>query len=139
MNFVLAWLFRVPWILVFSTGFLVMVGALALFSASEGSWSPWAERQLFRAGIGTLLLVFIAVIPVRWIYSWSYVILFGAILLLVALPFIGIGTGATRWIAIGPFNFQPSEPAKIAVILALARYYTAQSPENMQSAFMSLF
>ena len=135
MNFVLAWLFRVPWILVFSTGFLVMVGALALFSASEGSWSPWAERQLFRAGIGTLLLVFIAVIPVRWIYSWSYVILFGAILLLVALPFIGIGTGATRWIAIGPFNFQPSEPAKIAVILALARYYTAQSPENMQSVF----
>jgi len=133
MNLVFAWLFRVPWVLVLATGFLAMVGALALFSASEGNWFPWAERQLYRAGIGTLLLVFIAVIPVRWIYSWSYIILFGAVLILLALPIIGIGAGATRWIAIGPFNFQPSEPAKIAIILALARYYTSQSPENMQS------
>ena len=52
----------------------------------------------------------------------SYVGLLAAILLLALLQIIGIGSGATRWIVIGGFNFQPSEPAKIAVILALARY-----------------
>ncbi len=133
MNWLAGWFLKVPWLMVLGTGFLVFVGALALFSASEGSWSPWAERQLMRAAIGTLLLVFVAVLPLRWLFSWSYLALIGAIGVLVVLQFLGFGTGATRWIALGPFNFQPSEPAKIAVILALARYFTSQSPEQMQS------
>ena len=133
MNWLMGWFLRVPWLMVLGTAFLVGVGALALFSASEGSWSPWAERQLMRAAIGTLLLVFVAVIPVRWLFSWSYLALFGAVVILAVLQFVGFGAGATRWIAIGPFNFQPSEPAKLAVILALARYFTSQSPEQMQS------
>lgn len=133
MNRFIAWLFRIPWVLIFSTFFLVFVGTLALFSASEGSWSPWAERQLLRASIGALLLVFIAIIPVRWLYDWSYLGLVLAILFLGLLQFLGFGAGATRWIAVGPFNFQPSEPAKLAVILALARYFASVTPEQMQS------
>ena len=130
---VFQFLFRLPWLLLISTSVLVFVGALALYSASEGSWSPWAERQLLRAAIGTVLLFLVAFIPTRWLYNWSYLGIILIVFFLAALPFIGIGVGATRWLALGPFNFQPSEPAKLAVIVALARYLSSQTPEQMQS------
>ena len=126
-------LFRLPWLLLISILILVLIGALALYSASEGSWSPWAERQLLRAAVGTVLLFLVAFIPTRWLYNWSYLGIILIVLVLAALPFIGIGVGATRWITLGPFNFQPSEPAKLAVIVALSRYLSSQTPEQMQS------
>jgi len=126
-------LFRLPWLLLFSTATLVLIGTLALYSASEGSWTPWAERQILRAAIGTVMLFLIAFIPTRWLYNWSYLGIVLVVVVLATLPFIGVGVGATRWIALGPFNFQPSEPAKLAVIIALARYLSSQTPEQMQS------
>ena len=128
-------LLRLPWLLLLSTTVLVFIGALALYSASEGSWAPWAERQLLRAAIGTVMLLLVAFIPTRWLYNWSYLGIILIVFVLAALPFVGIGVGATRWIAMGPFNFQPSEPAKLAVIVALARYLSSQTPEQMQSIF----
>ena len=68
-------LFRLPWLLLISILVLVLIGALALYSASEGSWSPWAERQLLRAAVGTVLLFLVAFIPTRWLYNWSYLVL----------------------------------------------------------------
>ena len=129
---ILQLLFRLPWLLLLATSALVFIGALALYSASEGAWSPWAERQLLRAAIGTVLLLLVAFIPTRWLYNWSYLGIILTVFVLAALPFIGIGVGATRWIA-WPFNFQPSEPAKLAVIVALSRYLSSQTPEQMQS------
>ena len=89
----LQFLLRLPWLLLLSTAVLVFIGALALYSASEGSWSPWAERQLLRAAIGTVLLFLVAFIPTRWLYNWSYLGIILIVLVLVALPFIGIGLG----------------------------------------------
>ena len=126
-------LYRLPWLLLLSVGALVVVGTLALYSASEGAWSPWAERQMIRAGIGAMLLVVVALIPTIWLHRLSYWGLAMAVVLLLVLPFIGTGTGATRWIEVGVFNFQPSEPAKLAVIIALARYLSSQTPEQVQS------
>lgn len=126
-------LVRLPWLLLFATAALVLVGTFALYSASEGSWTPWAERQAIRAAIGTVLLFVTALLPTRWLYSWSYAGIVLVILVLAALPIFGVGAGATRWIVLGPLNFQPSEPAKLAVILALARYLSTQTPEQMQS------
>ena len=131
--YVLQLLYRLPWLLLISVAILVIVGTLALYSASEGAWSPWAERQMIRATIGSMLLIVISMIPTPWLHRLSYWGLAFAILVLLALPFIGTGTGATRWIEIGPFNFQPSEPAKLAVIIALARYLSSQTPERVQT------
>ena len=46
---------------------------------------------------------------------------------------IGGGGGVARWINIGGFTFQPSEPTKIAVMLALARYFDSQPLDKMRS------
>ena len=115
-------LVAVPWLMLLAAGLLVMAGALALYSASEGSWAPWAERHLMRAALGFCLVLIIASIPLRFLYNMSYLGLLAAIAVLAILQIVGIGTGATRWIVIAGFNFQPSEPAKIAVVIALARY-----------------
>ncbi len=126
-------LLRLPWVLLLSIAVLGTIGTLALYSASEGSWAPWAERQIVRAGIGMILLIFIAALPTQWLHKLSYWGLIAAIVMLLTLFFVGTGEGATRWVVIGPFNFQPSEPAKLAVIMALSRYLSSQTPEETQS------
>jgi len=126
-------LYRLPWLLLLSATALVIMGTLALYSASQGAWAPWAERQMLRAVIGLVLMFVLAVLPTRWLYKLSYWGLIVSILFLLVLPFAGSGAGATRWIAVGPFNFQPSEPAKLAVIMALARYLSGQTTEEVQS------
>jgi rod shape determining protein RodA len=129
---VLQFIFRLPWMLLLATLALVFVGASGLYSASQGSWAPWAEQHLVRAAMGGIIVSMMTVLPARWIFKWSYLGLLGALCFLLILQFIGVGTGATRWIAIAGFNFQPSEPAKLAVILALARYLSEQTPEQLQ-------
>jgi len=122
-----------PWLTIASVLLLSLIGALALYSASQGSWSPWAERHIMRAAFGVVLMVGLLLVPIRVIFQSSYFIYAGALIVLIALQAIGFGQGATRWIAIGPLNFQPSEPAKLAVVLALARYFSARTPEQLNS------
>ena len=86
-----------------------------------------------RAAFGVVLMITILVMPIRVIFQSSYVVYAGALIILLALQAIGFGQGATRWIAIGPLNFQPSEPAKLAVVLALARYFSERTPEQLNS------
>ena len=55
---VLKILFRIPWHLLFLAGILVLVGSLALYSASQGSWQPWAGRHVVRAIFGMVIVVY---------------------------------------------------------------------------------
>ena len=133
MRYLLSRIMQLPWLTISCVLLLSLVGALALYSASQGSWSPWAERHIVRAGVGVVMMIGILIVPIRYIYHSSYLIFIGALILLLALQAIGFGQGATRWISLGPFNFQPSEPAKLAVVLALARYFSDRTPEQMSS------
>ena len=133
MPYFISRILALPWLTISCVLLLSLVGALALFSASQGSWSPWAERHIVRAAFGVLLMIIILLIPLRVIFQSSYLIYVGALIVLLAIQAIGFGQGATRWIAIGPLNFQPSEPAKLAVVLALARYFSARTPEQLNS------
>ncbi|MGC6518067.1 MAG: rod shape-determining protein RodA [Candidatus Puniceispirillaceae bacterium] len=133
MRLIISRLLTLPWLTIGCVFLLSVIGALALFSASQGSWSPWAERHIMRAAFGVVLMITILVMPIRVIFQSSYVVYAGALIILLALQAIGFGQGATRWIAIGPLNFQPSEPAKLAVVLALARYFSERTPEQLNS------
>jgi hypothetical protein len=64
----------------------------------------------------------------RHIIRWAPLIYAAAVILLICVHFFGkhVG-GSTRWLPIGPFSLQPSEPAKLVVIIMLARYYAVHA------------
>ena len=100
------------------------IGVMLLYSAGHGNWSPYAEKHLIRFSMGVCLAMVIAFLPLRLIFKLSYVAYFAAVGLLLLVPFLGVSAGgATRWLDIGFMRLQPSEIAKIAIILAAARFY----------------
>jgi len=131
-------LFRIPWHILLLSVMLVVVGALALYSASEGSWQPWAGRHAIRGAVGIGIVFCMAFIDFKFLHRLSYVALVVVLLVLAVLLLIGSGPNVSRWLTIGGVSFQPSEPAKIAVILALARYFDSQPQDRMQSLIVYL-
>lgn len=100
------------------------VGVTALYSAAGGSMDPWASRHAIRLGVGVIAMLMLAMIDLRYWFRFSYVIYGLGIISLLGVAVIGeIGGGAQRWLQIGPLQIQPSEFMKIALVLALARYY----------------
>ena len=108
------------------------IGFAMLYSAGNGSVEPWALRQLIRFGVGLALLVVIALIDIRVYLKHAYAAYGVAFLLLVYVDVAGeIGMGAQRWIDLKVFQLQPSEVMKVALVLALARYFHRMSADGV--------
>ncbi len=117
-------IWRLNWLLLLSICALSATGVVALYSVADGSLAPWAERHAIRTLIGLALIIGIAMLPLRFWLAAAYPVYFLALALLLAVLFGGTQImGARRWIAIGALSFQPSEIMKVALVLALARYY----------------
>ena len=99
-------------------------GFVMLISVAGGSLDPWASAQIQRFSIGLLAMFIIAMTPI-WIWrNLSVPIYIVALLLLLLVEFLGsTGMGAKRWINLGFINLQPSEVAKVALIMLMAAYY----------------
>lgn len=124
-------LMALNWGLVLLITLTASVGFAMLYSAAGGDIQPWASRQIIRFGVGAFLMLTIALIDIRFWMRWAYLIYGIALALLVAVEFVGMtGMGATRWISLGFFNLQPSEIMKIALVLALARYFHGLSLDD---------
>ena len=124
-------IWRINWGLVLVLTAIAGVGVLALYSAAGGRFEPWASRHAMRYGAAFVLMLTVALIhPKVWL-ALAWPIYIASMLLLVAVDVIGkIGMGAQRWLVLGPIQIQPSEIAKVAVILVLARYYHGLSKEQ---------
>ncbi|MTI08685.1 rod shape-determining protein RodA [Curvivirga aplysinae] len=115
---------QLNWGLILIISLVASVGFAMLYSAAEGSWDPWASRQAVRFGMGFFLMVVIAVIDIKFWMRLSYILYGIGFLLLVAVEVFGqVGMGAQRWIDLKVIVLQPSEIMKIALVLALARYF----------------
>lgn len=117
-------LLRVHWPVVLCAAALAALGTAALYSVAGGSFQPWAERHALRFLVATALLLSLAMVrPEAWLNA-AYPVYAAAVLLLALVPFAGVeALGATRWLAFGQVSFQPSELMKLALVVALARYY----------------
>lgn len=129
---------RIDWLLLAALGGLMVVGALFIASATlvgeSSSSAPFWQQSWFKQvvyyllGIGAGALC--CVIPYHTLTRWSLVGYWAMILLLVGvLAFGATRFGAKRWIDLGPFQFQPSEFAKLAFILALAQFLSRPTGE----------
>jgi len=122
----------IQWGLLLLLGLIAAIGFAMLYSAANGEFQPWASRQMIRFGVVLLAVLAVALIDVKYWFRAAYWIYAAALLLVVAVDLRGIiGMGAQRWIAIGSFQLQPSEVMKIALVLALARYFHCLPPENI--------
>jgi rod shape determining protein RodA len=113
--------------LVILTVALMVIGIANLFSATinmSGEGIPFYLRQLLWFGIGALLGLLVFAIDYRYYEELAYPFyLLVLVIVLCVLTYGLIVGGGQRWIKTGFFYFQPSELMKIALILALARYF----------------
>src|SRR5690606_5161545 len=78
-----------------------------------------------------IILITFALIDLRFWLSQSYVLYLVSFGMLIIVEIIGyIGKGGQRWIDLYIFHFQPSELMKVALLMALARYFHNRPLEN---------
>lgn len=114
----------VNWALVALIVAVASVGFLMLYSVAGGSWTPWAEAQMKRFGLGLTLMFIVAFVPIYFWRNMAVLAYVGSLLLLVAVELFGaVGMGAQRWVDLGFMRLQPSELTKITLVMLLAAYY----------------
>jgi rod shape determining protein RodA len=120
------------WPFVLVVALVALVGYGMLYSAGGGAHAPWAWRHGVRFGIGLCALLVVALIDVRFWFRCAYVAYGAALLGLIAVEIVGeVSMGAQRWLDLGLFQLQPSEVMKIALVLALARYFHSGYVEDV--------
>lgn len=124
---------QINWVLILIVVAAATIGVAMLYSAADGSWDPWAARQITRFSVGLVILVTIALVDLRFWWRYAYLLFAILLALLLAVEVAGsTGMGAQRWINLGVIKLQPSELMKIGLILALARYFHGVSMENVR-------
>ncbi len=118
---------------------LLLVGLIAITSASieYADWhyqTPWFHsiRQIIYIGIAVVTAYVVYRVPlVFWLNTgWVWLFLALALLLIVLIPGIGLEVnGSQRWLPLGPFTLQPSECAKLALVVYLAGYLVRKEHE----------
>jgi len=106
---------------------LSILGVLFIMSATGVSGvdgeSPHWLRQFRWLLLSALVLVGILAVPYQWVVEHAYLFYGLGIFSLIAVLFVGrTAHGSTRWFSLGVMDIQPSEFAKILMILTLARY-----------------
>lgn len=116
--------------LLFIIIFLLCFGLVMLYSTSSyvskleyGDSAFYLKKQIYATILGVVVMIIISVIDYHLWERFAWLAYFVSIVLILAVKIPGLGRtsrGATRWLMIGPLSFQPSEFAKVAVILLLA-------------------
>jgi len=99
-------------------------GFIMLYSVSGGVPERWMEPQVQRFGMGMVLMICVAMVPIWFWRNMAVVAYLASLGLLLAVEFVGVErNGSQRWIDLGPMDLQPSELAKITLVMLLAAYY----------------
>jgi rod shape determining protein RodA len=123
---------NLPWGMIGLIFAIALIGLSAVYSATYTAKGPSSlyYKQIIWVSMGVIIM-FLALIPdYHTVGRYAYVLYATSLLLLLLVMVMGrTGMGAQRWLAIGPFAFQPSELAKLSLTLALARYF-AEDPKR---------
>ena len=111
-----------------------MIGCLGLYSAANGSFEPYASRHIIRFIVGLILMLGVALVDIRLWRSAAYPFYVIALCLLILVDLKGyIGMGAQRWVDLGFIRLQPSEIMKVALVMALARFFDKKTAADLNS------
>ena len=104
---------------------LVLLAACISIVAVNSANEEYVSKQLMGIGVGFVMMIVIAFIDYSWILKLNWLMYIGMLGLLFATGYTSVGDsggGAQRWIEIGPLRFQPSELAKLVLILFFAQF-----------------
>lgn len=113
---------------------LAGIGIVMIYSATRGAEPPYNQAFLIRqtvfVAIGFAAMAAVAAIDYRRIREWAWIpyVLSVVALLAVLTPLGSNIKGAQRWFAIGPFTLQPSEFAKLALVVVMAALLSRWAP-----------
>lgn len=120
------WITNIPWGVVGLVSLICLIGLSAVYSATYTAQgpSPLFYRQIAWMAVGVFFMFLMLIPDYHTIGRYAYGFYVVSIVLLLLVIVIGrTGMGAQRWLPLGPFAFQPSELAKLALMLSLARYF----------------
>ena len=128
---------NLDWVLLVVTLLLIGLGMVSIFSATrtntdltDGDPGYFVKRQMLWALIGLLAMGFLIYIDYQYLgRAWRSLYAINLLLLLAVLQFGHSTGGAMRWIGIGSFRLQPSEFAKLVLIITLATYIYSHSDQ----------
>lgn len=124
----------INWQVMLTSILLVCVGILVIFSSSK----ELAIQQLIFSALGLFFFFVVSQIDIHALTNFAKLIYLLIIFLLIAVLIIGFETrGTLRWIPLGIFNIQPSEFAKPALIIFLAKFWSENLP-TWKNIFKSL-
>jgi len=114
---------------------IAILGILSIYSSTYqkegGLWKVIYERQILWVLLGLVFFFIISNSNYRWLWDWTYFLYAGALIFLMLVIVLGIiRLGAQRWLKIAWFNFQPSELAKLIIVIFLARYFSRKSAND---------
>jgi rod shape determining protein RodA len=112
---------NIEWGILVCTLLLIAIGIVALFSATQNANYDELKKQILWFAISIPVMIFIILIDYHFFIKISPILYGLSFILLIAVLFTAPINGATSWFVIGPFTFQPSEFAKIAVVLFTAK------------------
>jgi rod shape determining protein RodA len=123
------------WILFVTALTLVAIGLLSVMSTSYAgsnrSIDPIVTRQLIWVGVGIVAMLTALLFDYRALTTYAYPLYVVTIILLIAVALAGHSTGGSRrWINLGVIRFEPSELAKLAVVLVMVRYLREEPPKG---------
>jgi rod shape determining protein RodA len=102
---------------------LVLAGLTNLYSATSGNHMFWSQTKNLILGLISFVM-FSWLIPPRWMNTYGYWFYAFVCILLIAVDIVGtVAGGSQRWLKIGGLAFQPSEFAKIAVAIVVAKFF----------------
>ena len=134
---------RVDWLMLGALGGLMVVGVFFVYSATTVAESntqlAWHKQAWFRQivwyALGFVGMIAVCSVDYRLLARWSLVVYVAIILTLITVLVPGVGAekfGARRWIDLKFFQFQPSEFAKLAFILAMGNFLS-RPPDELKS------
>jgi len=130
----------VNWDIIFILVLFFLTGCTVLYSASGGEVSLLVEKHIYKFLFSVLIFISICFLNYKFINKLSFISYLISIFLLIFLMFFGVESGGSkRWISLSFFSIQPSEFAKIFLVLALAKYYSEVSYIKNNSLIKSIF
>jgi rod shape determining protein RodA len=123
---------NLPWGMVGLIALIALIGLSAVYSATYTAKGPSTlfYKQMVWIAAGMCIMFLMMLPDYHTVGRYAYILYAASIIMLILVMVMGkTGMGAQRWLAIGPIVFQPSELAKLALTLALARYF-AEDPRR---------